>query len=96
MMYIHFKPILFCSLLYSDHVFQKVTMIKWMMNLVCVGKDPIYINEFSEWFSSPVAILSCTITYIEFTLYTQNFRLLHELLRPKRPQTSITPSIIII
>ena len=74
-------------------IFWNVTMVKGTMNLVYMGKYPIYINEFSAYCTDLLAILSCTRTYIELMLHTRIIRWLHELLIPKKLLMQITSSI---
>ena len=59
-----------------------------MMNLVCLGKYPIHINELSTFCADPVVVLTLSRTYIELTLHLQIFRWLNELLIPNKTTNS--------
>ena len=65
LIYINIKNIYIYSHFFIRIIyFLNVTMVKGIMNLVCVGKYPIYINELSAYCAALVIIIICNITYI--------------------------------
>ena len=75
------RYIYFAHFFFLNIFFWTVTMVKVIMNALCVGKSPLYINGCYECCVDPAVILRCTITYIELTLYPETVRWLQELLR---------------